>query len=64
MIAVSILVYSVCNSLISSEEGSVSIFRSDDVNAFAYQVSVDTMHSQSVPEGYMVSFLPTTQMWL
>lgn len=44
IIAVNILGYSVCNSLISFEAGNVPEVVSVDVNAFAFQAIADTVY--------------------
>ena len=62
--AVSILVYSVCNSLIASEEGRVSGVQSGVVNTFCISSNCRYNAFTVCTKGYIVSFLPTTQIRL
>ena len=67
---VSILMYSVCKYLMASEEGSVSdiavttVSTSAPVNAFCISSNCRYKAFTVCTSGYMVSFLPTTQMRL
>ena len=68
--ALSILMYSVCKYLMASEEGSVSdiavttVSTSAPVNAFCISSNCRYKAFTVCTSGYMVSFLPTTQMRL
>lgn len=64
LITVSILVYSVCNSLMASEEGSVLVVQSGAVNALCISSNCRYNAFTVCTKGYIVSFLPTTQMRL
>ena len=64
IIAVNILGYSVCNSLISFEAGNVPEVVSVDVNAFCISSNCRYSVLTVCTRGYMVSFLSTMQMRL
>ena len=64
IIAVSILVYSICKSLMASDVGRVSGVQFGVVNAFCISSNCRYRALTVCTSGYIVSFLPTTQMRL